>query len=53
MFWDLDLIEGIKTDPAPCHRLRHGEFWDLDLIEGIKTASLSEYGTTNPLCFEI
>ena len=38
MFWDLDLIEGIKTcDAPPLNAPMAARFWDLDLIEGIKT----------------
>jgi len=36
-FWDLDLIEGIKTKKIPSITCPKIKFWDLDLIEGIKT----------------
>jgi len=38
LIWDLDLIEGIKTNLVYLHLvvLSLG-IWDLDLIEGIKT----------------
>ncbi len=37
MFWDLDLIEGIKTLEYFDKSASNCLFWDLDLIEGIKT----------------
>jgi len=38
MFWDLDLIEGIKTKNFHFFPpKKYYWFWDLDLIEGIKT----------------
>ena len=42
LYWDLDLIEGIKTNSVVdvdtgCAFL----YWDLDLIEGIKTQTWS------------
>ena len=53
MFWDLDLIEGIKTD---CILLVIGMFalfWDLDLIEGIKTKEDGVVIVFIGHCFEI